>query len=146
MGVLKNFDCSTHKKDYVGTSGGDWTIIHPGLSYCGTCKQRDCAACHQNVVMFRGGSGTFVVNDDISTGESLRCPMCRSAVPLAYVALFRCRAAVTVLRHEEESTELVAKGDEIIKINSEGQNQINTEALVTIKVKSHLHKSACAIS
>ena len=132
MGILKNFDAGSVKKDKVVTSSCPWTTISPGLAYCGFCKNAGCRAHNSNVVMNRG-KGLHVVNDDIAGGV-LRCPACRSPIELAYLALFACKATVTVMRHAEEKAQFEAKGDEIVKIAAAGGTQME-EALVTVDAK-----------
>ena len=134
MGVLKDFDCSKVAKEQATLGEGDYNIIKPGMSYCGFCTKHDCRAFRKNVVVNRG-KGNHLVNDDIISGL-LKCPACATAFELSYVALYQCKATVTVHLQQEEKSEFVAEKSEIVKLGSKVGANVFEGGLLTIDVKT----------
>eukprot|EP01063_Lacrimia_lanifica_P000865 TRINITY_DN10421_c1_g2_i1.p1 TRINITY_DN10421_c1_g2~~TRINITY_DN10421_c1_g2_i1.p1 ORF type:complete len:145 (+),score=54.33 TRINITY_DN10421_c1_g2_i1:164-598(+) len=132
MGVLKDFDCSTVKNTTTVQSGNVHATVSSGVAYTGRCNNKSCAAYKQTVVCNRG-LGSFTVNDDIAMGL-VKCPACGACFDMHHVCLYRCKARVTVLDHQEEVTEYAPTGDEVVQIGSKtpGQLTLNPKALLQI--------------
>eukprot|EP00755_Sulcionema_specki_P025758 Sspe_Gene.84031::Locus_55162_Transcript_1_1_Confidence_1.000_Length_616::g.84031::m.84031 len=142
MGVLKDFDCSKvqHSKTVEGTT--DYNIINPGVSYSGFCGNDKCVAYKKGVVCNRG-YGSHLVNDDIMSGQ-VKCPKCSMEFPMRHVCLYRCKATVTILDHEEQQESYVVKGDDIVKLGSKKDEKINPHALMSIEATS-TSRPDCAV-
>jgi uncharacterized protein (UPF0212 family) len=134
MGVLKDFDCSKVDKEQAVDGGDcDYNIIKPGMSYCGFCTKNVCRAFRKNIVVNRG-KGNHLVNDDVMSGV-LKCPACATPFELKYVALYQCKATMTVHLQQEETTAFVAEKNEIVKLGSKVGANVFEGGLLTIDVK-----------
>ena len=133
MGVLKDFDCSKVKRDQAVEGDSEFTLIRPGMSYCGFCPNRQCRVGNTNVVLNRG-PGNHLVNDDIVSGV-IRCPACHSPFELQYIALFQCSATVTAHLAQEEKSTFKAEGNEIVKLGARAGAPVFQNGLLTVDVK-----------
>jgi hypothetical protein len=134
MGILKDFDCSrvAREKTVEGTS--DYNLVRPGMAYDGVCRKAGCRA-NGHMVVCNRGTGNHLVNDDI-TMNRIVCPICSMPFEMREIILYQCRADVTVHAREEQTSTLVAQGDEIVKIGSRVGAPIFESCLVTINTSA----------
>ena len=136
MGVLKDFDFSTVRKEEALPDGQPHNTIRPGLAYMGTCKHRTCAVFNKHVVNNRGFC-TALINEDVISG-TIQCPICRGPFELETAAIFQCDATITVHSHNEETTKLTANGGEIVKFGIKNSTVFHLNGLlVTVKTTSN---------
>lgn len=142
MGVLKDFDCKAVKKDRAVEGNHPWSLIQPGLAYCGLCRTNNCPA-FKHVVVANRGRGDHLVNDDIISG-AVRCPSCATPFQLEFIALYQCKAVVTLHAQVEETASYEASGDDLIKLGTRaGQGPVFEGALLSIKV---VKERECVVS
>eukprot|EP01060_Flectonema_neradi_P029326 TRINITY_DN4027_c0_g1_i4.p1 TRINITY_DN4027_c0_g1~~TRINITY_DN4027_c0_g1_i4.p1 ORF type:complete len:143 (+),score=13.49 TRINITY_DN4027_c0_g1_i4:127-555(+) len=141
MGVLKDFDCTTVNHSQTVQSSNPNCVIRPGLSYSGFCKNKECASADKSVVMNRG-IGSFLVNEDIM-GDLIKCPGCGKAFDMTSVNLYRCKAVVTVLDHNEDVEKYHPKGEAIVKIGSKKGTNLSASAL--LQVETSLDGQKCLL-
>jgi hypothetical protein len=140
MGVLKDFDASSVRREKAVVGNDRHNLVRAGLNYMGVCRNPSCVANGKSVVHCRG-AGTFIVNDDLMS-QIAACPMCRSPFELETLVLHRCKAKATILRHVEESAEYTAAGaDELLMIAAKKTAKTTapvlpllTDALLTMTV------------
>jgi hypothetical protein len=145
MGVLKNFDTSTVRRELATTGDTDYNVVTPGLSYCGYCAHPHCRA-RTHLVVVNRGIGDHLVNDDIMS-EVIKCPVCAKAVALEHISLYQCKATVTIHSHAEETSNFEATGSEIVKlgVQKEVVQQQLAEALMSVKCKPLKKKEDCVV-
>jgi hypothetical protein len=120
MGVLKDFDASSVRREKAVVGNDRHNLVRPGLNYMGICRNPSCTANGKSVVHCRG-AGTF---------------------ELETLVLHRCKAKATILRHVEESAEYTAAGaDELLMIAAKKTAKTTapvlpllTDALLTMTV------------
>uniref|UniRef100_A0A7S1J3Y5 Uncharacterized protein n=1 Tax=Eutreptiella gymnastica TaxID=73025 RepID=A0A7S1J3Y5_9EUGL len=97
----------------------DYMIVEPGLNYLGFCKGEKCVASNKSVVC-RRGHGSHMVNEDV-THDKVLCPKCHLPFEVAEIALYRCKAKVTIHDHQSTTDAYECKGKEVVKLGARGE-------------------------
>lgn len=143
MGVLKDFDTSVVEHDKAVTDVTTrYNIIREGLSYSGCCTTSSCEGYRKNVICCRG-FGNHLVNDDIVCGVPV-CPCCKKDFVVETIMLYRCQATITVHGQQEESSAMLARGNDIVKLGQRNAKDgvLQSQRLVTVTAKP-LNDSKC---